>query len=195
MFTGIIECQGTIEHVEQRGDNVILAVTSEISSELKIDQSLAHDGVCLTVIALEEQTHWVEAVAETLDRTTVGSWHSHDMVNLERAVMVGARLDGHIVQGHVDAKATCIKIEELDGSWMITFGYDSRHAHLLIDKGSIAINGISLTVVRPTENEFTVAIIPYTYEHTNLGQLKVGAFVNLEYDMVGKYIARQRRHS
>lgn len=191
MFTGIIESAGTISRIEREEDNVHFTVESNISDELKIDQSLAHDGVCLTVVALTDRTHTVTAIRETLDRTRLGSWKEGDRVNLERAMQAGARLDGHIVQGHVDNVGECLRVEEAGGSWYFTFRYSPSPETLLVDKGSVCINGVSLTVVEPVGDTFKVAIIPYTYEHTNFGALTAGAKVNLEFDIIGKYIARQ----
>ncbi|MFT6000561.1 MAG: riboflavin synthase [Neolewinella sp.] len=191
MFTGIIEAAGTITHLEQEGDNVHFTVQSSISNELKIDQSLAHDGVCLTVIALTENTHTVTAIRETMDRTRLGEWTVGDRVNLERAMQAGARLDGHIVQGHVDTVGECLGVAEAGGSWYFTFRYQLSPETLLVDKGSVCINGVSLTVVEPVDDTFKVAIIPYTYEFTNFKALAAGKKVNLEFDIIGKYIARQ----
>lgn len=189
MFTGIIETNGTIVGVERDRQNVHFTVSSSISSELKIDQSLAHDGVCLTVVELGRGTHTVTAIRETIDRTRLSEWRADGVVNLERAMIAGARLDGHLVQGHVDTTAACLAVEEAEGSWYFTFGYDTDD--VLVDKGSVCVNGVSLTVVEPTEDTFKVAIIPYTYEHTNFKQLRPGDRVNIEFDIIGKYIARQ----
>lgn len=191
MFTGIIESAGTISRIEHENENVHFTVESDISDELKIDQSLAHDGVCLTVVALTDRTHTVTAIRETLERTRLGSWKEGDRVNLERAMQAGARLDGHIVQGHVDTVGECLWVEEAGGSWYFTFRYAPSPETLLVDKGSVCINGVSLTVVEPDGDTFKVAIIPYTFEHTNFGALTAGAKVNLEFDIIGKYIARQ----
>lgn len=191
MFTGIIEAAGRITAIEREADNVHFTVASPISGELKVDQSLAHDGVCLTVVALGEGTHTVTAIRETLDRTRLGDWTVGDTVNLERAMQAGARLDGHIVQGHVDTVGECTEVAEAGGSWYFTFRYRPERETLLVDKGSVCINGVSLTVVEPTEDTFRVAIIPYTYEHTNFRALAAGSRVNLEFDIIGKYIARQ----
>jgi len=191
MFTGIIEASGTITRIEREADNVHFTVASPISTELKIDQSLAHDGVCLTVVAIDEGTHTVTAIRETLERTRLGEWKTGDTVNLERAMIAGARLDGHIVQGHVDAVGECLEVEEAGGSWYFTFRYALSPENLLVDKGSVCINGVSLTVVEPENNTFRVAIIPYTYEHTNFNSFTPGVKVNLEFDIIGKYIARQ----
>ena len=190
MFTGIIEAAGTITNIEREGDNVHFTVKSPISDQLKIDQSLAHDGVCLTVVALERDTHTVTAIRETMNRTRLGEWREGNIVNLERAMQAGARLDGHIVQGHVDTVGRCLSVEEAGGSWYFTFQYTPTPEHLLVDKGSVTINGVSLTVVEPKGNQFKVAIIPYTYEHTNFKELRAGSQVNLEFDIIGKYIAK-----
>jgi|AntRauTorckE5430_2_1112549.scaffolds.fasta_scaffold00574_9 riboflavin synthase len=191
MFTGIIESPGTITKIVREGDNVHITVASSISQELKIDQSLAHDGVCLTVVELSDGTHTVTAIRETLERTRLGDWSTGDTVNLERAMQAGARLDGHIVQGHVDTVGECLAVEEAGGSWYYTFRYKLSLETLLVDKGSVCINGVSLTVVTPLEDTFKVAIIPYTYEHTNFKTFRPGSRVNLEFDIIGKYIARQ----
>jgi riboflavin synthase len=190
MFTGIIEALGKVQHIEREGSNYHFTVSSPISGALKIDQSLAHNGVCLTVVRCDEQTHTVTAIKETLDKTNLGTWQVGDKVNLERAMSANARLDGHFVQGHVDKTGQCVGIEEAGGSWYFRFEYAPTVEHLLVDKGSICINGVSLTVVSPQDNHFSVAIIPYTYEHTVFHQLKVGDTVNLEFDMIGKYIAK-----
>ena len=190
MFTGIIEAQGRVERIEREGTNVHFTIASAISDELKIDQSIAHDGVCLTVVALAPGQHTVTAIEETLLRTRLGEWWEGTTVNLERAMKSNARLDGHMVQGHVDKTGECISVDDRDGSWYYRFRYEAAPEHLLVDKGSVCINGVSLTVVNPTVDEFSVAIIPYTYEHTNFHQLQVGAKINLELDIIGKYIAR-----
>ena len=194
MFTGIIESVGKIVEIEEEESNLHFKIASDISSALKIDQSIAHNGVCLTVVALSENTHVVTAIEETLERSSLGNLAVGNRVNLERAMRVNARLDGHFVQGHVDKTGICTKIEILDGSWYFHFEYDLSPEHLLVDKGSICINGTSLTVVNPTEKDgkatFSVAIIPYTYEHTNFHELKVGDVINLEFDVIGKYIAK-----
>ncbi len=191
MFTGIIEASGTITDIEQDRDNVHFTIASAISDQLKIDQSLAHDGVCLTVVKLGRSAHTVTAIRETLERTRLGDWEVGDTVNLERAMQAGARLDGHMVQGHVDTTGECLRVEEAGGSWYFTFAYRRTPEHLLVDKGSVCVNGVSLTVVEPTDAQFKVAIIPYTYEHTNFRALAAGSRVNLEFDIIGKYIARQ----
>lgn len=190
MFTGIIETIGEIESLERDGENLHISVNSAIASELKIDQSVAHDGVCLTVVALGENTYTVTAIQETLDKTSLNHWTPGNRVNLERAMKLGERLDGHIVQGHIDQTGTCKSIENKDGSWVFTFEYDDSFGNITIEKGSITINGVSLTVVNSENTEFSVAIIPYTFENTNFDQLKVGSIVNLEFDVVGKYLKR-----
>lgn len=190
MFTGIIEALGKVRGMEKEGSNVHFRITAPITPELKIDQSLAHNGVCLTVVAINGEEYTVTAVKETLERSSLGKLQIGDPINLERAMISQGRLDGHIVQGHVDATGTCVKVEEVDGSWYYTFSYQPTPEHLLVDKGSICINGVSLTVVNPTDDEFSVAIIPYTYEHTNFHTLKPGDPVNLEFDILGKYIAK-----
>lgn len=190
MFTGIIETLGTVIEIEREGSNVHFTIKSAISSELKVDQSVAHNGVCLTVVALDEATHTVTAIEETLIKSNLGDLEVGSTVNLERAMLANMRLDGHIVQGHVDTTGTCTGVEEKDGSWYFHFKYDKNPEHLLVDKGSICVNGVSLTVVSPGDDYFSVAIIPYTYEHTTFGNLKAGDRINLEFDIIGKYIAR-----
>lgn len=190
MFTGIIETLGIIEEITKEDGNIHLKVASAIASELKIDQSVAHNGVCLTVIQCDEKSHVVTAIQETLDKTTLGAWKVGDVINLERAMKLGDRLDGHIVQGHVDQTGVCTSVEEANGSWVFTFEYDASLTNITIEKGSITVNGTSLTVVNSERNRFSVAIIPYTYEHTNFHTFKVGTKVNLEFDVIGKYVAR-----
>lgn len=190
MFTGIIEALGRVAHIETEGTNVHFTIQSAISGELKIDQSLAHDGVCLTVVALAEDTHTVTAIHETMLRSRLGQWKVGDVVNLERAMQSNARLDGHLVQGHVDTTGECLSVAEAGGSWYYRFQYEPRPEWMLVDKGSVCINGVSLTVVEPTDDSFSVAIIPYTYSHTNFSRLQPGDRVNLEFDVIGKYIAR-----
>lgn len=190
MFTGIIETLGKVEKLEKDGGNLHIIVTSDITSELKIDQSVSHNGVCLTVIAIEGSSYTVTAIEETLNKTNLGELKVGDVVNLERAMLLGARLDGHIVQGHVDQTAGCKSIIEKDGSWIYTFEYDPKLNNVTIEKGSITVDGVSLTVVDSEKNSFSVAIIPYTYEHTRFYTYKVGATVNLEFDVVGKYVSR-----
>ncbi|MGB1079981.1 MAG: riboflavin synthase [Flavobacteriaceae bacterium] len=190
MFTGIIETMGTIERIEKDGGNVHYTLSSKITAELKIDQSLAHNGVCLTVVAIEGNQYTVTAIQETLEKTALRNWTVGDKINLERAMRLGDRLDGHMVQGHVDEVATCSHIEDQNGSWLFRFEYSSNSRNLTIEKGSICVNGTSLTVVGSAAHSFGVAIIPYTYEHTVFHQLRVGDLVNIEFDMVGKYIAK-----
>lgn len=190
MFTGIIKEIGTVIQVEQEGSNYHFTLQAAMATELGIDESVAHNGVCLTVVAIEADAYTVTAIEETLQKTNLGTWKVGTLVNLERAMVYNARLDGHIVQGHVDTTGTCVAIKEVDGSWYFTFEYQATEEHLLVDKGSICINGTSLTVVDPTDHQFSVAIIPYTYEHTVFHQLQVGDAVNLEFDILGKYIAK-----
>jgi len=190
MFTGIIETLGKVVDLKHDQGNLHITVESGIAAELKIDQSVAHNGVCLTVVALADSKHTVTAIEETLNKTNIGHLKTGDLVNLERCMQMNARLDGHIVQGHVDQTATCIAFNELDGSWEYTFEYDASTGNVTVEKGSICINGISLTVVNSTENVFSVAIIPYTFEHTNLQHVRTGSVVNLEFDIIGKYVAR-----
>lgn len=190
MFTGIIETLGTVKAVVREQDNVHFTVASEIGQDLKIDQSVAHNGVCLTVVALEGTTHTVTAIQETLDKTNLGDLEIGSKVNLERCMQMNGRLDGHIVQGHIDQTAMCVKKEELDGSWEYRFKYDATGGNVTVEKGSICVNGISLTVVNSAADEFSVFIIPYTHEHTNLNAVDVGSTVNLEFDIIGKYVAR-----
>ena len=190
MFTGIIEAQGKIREVQQEGSNIHFWVESPLFHELKIDQSLAHDGVCLTIDALNSPMHRVTAVKETLEKTNLSLWQVGKTVNLERAMILGARLDGHLVQGHVDSTGTCTEIIEQDGSWKYTFEYDEKFSRLVIEKGSICVNGTSLTAFDVAKNTFSVAIIPYTYNNTNISQLKENSKVNLEFDIVGKYVIK-----
>jgi riboflavin synthase len=190
MFTGIIETLGTVAAVVRELDNIHITVQSSLSNELKIDQSVAHNGVCLTVVALSENAHTVTAIQETLDKTNLQHLQVGSPVNLERCMQMNGRLDGHIVQGHVDQVATCIKREELEGSYEYRFQYDPAAGNVTVEKGSICVNGISLTVVNSAEDQFSVFIIPYTYTHTNLHHVDVGDTVNLEFDIIGKYVAR-----
>ena len=190
MFTGIIETLGIIKDLKKENDNLDITISSIITHELKIDQSVAHNGVCLTVVAIDNDEYKVTAIRETVQKTNLGDWKIGDLINLERGMKLGDRLDGHIVQGHVDQTGICKSIEEANGSWYFTFGYDSNLNNITIEKGSITINGVSLTVVNSKENEFSVAIIPYTFEHTNFKNVKIGTKINLEFDVVGKYVAR-----
>ena len=190
MFTGIIEKLGLVTEITKEDDNLHITIQSAFTAELKIDQSVAHNGVCLTVIAISDDKYTVTAIKETLDKTNLNTLNTGDTVNLERAMKLGDRLDGHIVQGHVDQVATCTAITNENGSWGFTFAYDAALHNVTIEKGSITINGTSLTVVNSKKNEFSVAIIPYTYENTNFNSFKVGTVVNLEFDVIGKYVAR-----
>ena len=190
MFTGIIETLGEIKALRKDGGNVHITIASTVTDELKIDQSVAHNGVCLTVIAINKNEYTVTAIQETIDKTNLSEWKTGDFVNLERAMKLGDRLDGHIVQGHVDQIGMCKSIQEANGSWYFTFEYDPVLNNLTIEKGSITINGVSLTVVNSLTNEFSVAIIPYTYEHTNFKNFKIGTIINLEFDVIGKYVSK-----
>lgn len=190
MFTGIIETLGKVTDLQQDQGNLHITVESAISHELKIDQSVAHNGVCLTVVALADGLHVVTAIEETLNKTNLAHLKVGEPVNLERCMQMNARLDGHIVQGHVDQTAVCTAFKELDGSWEYTFEYDATTGNVTVEKGSICVNGISLTVVNSKANSFSVAIIPYTFEHTNLHNVREGSIVNLEFDIIGKYVAR-----
>lgn len=191
MFTGIIESKGIIKQVIYEGLNKTFWIESGISSHLKVDQSLSHSGVCLTVEALNETSHCVTAIDETLQKTNLSDWKEGTIVNLERCLQIGGRLDGHIVQGHVDCVGICKKVKEKKGSWVLTFEFPKKFAELVVEKGSICLNGISLTVFDVKKKAFSVAIVPYTYEHTNIQFLKAGDTVNLEFDMLGKYLLRQ----
>ena len=190
MFTGIIEDLGTITALNNDKDNLHITVSSNITEELKIDQSVAHNDVCLTVVSLDKDEYVVTAIKETLDKTNLGQLEVNATVNLERAMKLGDRLDGHIVQGHVDQTAICMKVSEKNGSWFYTFSYDAALNNVTIEKGSVTVNGVSLTVVNSKSNEFSVAIIPYTYEHTTFKYLQKGNLVNLEFDVIGKYVKR-----
>ena len=190
MFTGIVEAFAKVYKIKKGEGNIHITLKSSISSELKIDQSISYNGVCLTVVSCNEKFYTVTAIKETLDKTNLGKLEVGDIVNIERAMKLGDRLDGHIVQGHVDQTAKCISIKTLDGSWNYTFRYDKNSDNVTIEKGSITVNGVSLTVVNSKENEFSVAIIPYTYENTNFKIIEVGHNVNLEFDMIGKYITK-----
>jgi riboflavin synthase len=188
MFTGIVEASGKVLSLKEDGSNVHFSISAPFISELKVDQSISHNGVCLTVTQIQESQYSVTAIAETLRRTNLGKLKAGDYVNLERCMKIGDRLDGHIVQGHVDTTAECVEVKEENGSWLFRFRYDQQ-AGLTVSKGSICINGVSLTVVDSLPGEFSVAIIPYTFEHTNFSALKAGHAVNLEFDIVGKYIS------
>jgi riboflavin synthase len=188
MFTGIIEGLGVVKAIEKEGENIHFTLSSEFTNELKIDQSLAHNGCCLTVVKIDGSEYVVTAIHETMIKTNLGDWTVGTKVNLERCMEMNGRLDGHIVQGHVDTTATCIEIENQDGSWKFTFRYESDD--VTVEKGSATINGTSLTVVDSKDHEFSVCIIPYTFEYTNFHQLKIGDAVNLEFDIIGKYVAK-----
>jgi riboflavin synthase len=188
MFTGIIEQLGTVQKIEKEQSNIHFYIQADFTNELKIDQSVAHNGVCLTVVSISGNTYVVTAIDETLERTNLGRLNAGSLINLERCTKIGDRLDGHIVQGHVDTTGNCVKIEDLDGSWKYHFNYNSND--ITVEKGSITINGVSLTVVDSNPNGFSVCIIPYTYEHTNFHTLQVGDSVNLEFDIIGKYVSK-----
>ena len=190
MFTGIIEEIGKIVRIEREQANLHLYVKSSFTNELKIDQSVAHNGVCLTVVAIDGDVYQVTAIAETLAKTHLGSLQVGDAVNLERGMLLNTRLDGHIVQGHIDQTGTCTAIQEEAGSTRFTFQYDPSTGNVVIEKGSITVNGVSLTVVDATRDSFSVAVIPYTLAHTNLQHLQIGSIVNLEFDVIGKYVSR-----
>ena len=189
MFTGIIENLSIIKEIKKEGDNLSINLISDIASELKVDQSISHNGICLTVVKIVDKTYYVTAIKETILKSSIQKWKSGDLINIERAMKLGDRLDGHMVQGHVDQTAVCKNIIEEDGSWYFDFEY-SASENMTIEKGSIAINGVSLTVVNSKENSFSVAIIPYTYDHTNFKNMRVGDMVNIEFDMIGKYITK-----
>ena len=189
MFTGIIENLSEIKEITKEGDNLSISFSSPITKELKVDQSVSHNGICLTVVNIMDDIYTVTAIKETIMKSSIKEWKKGDLVNIERAMKLGDRLDGHMVQGHVDQTATCKKISEENGSWYFNFEYD-KSDNLTIEKGSIAINGVSLTVVNSHENTFSVAIIPYTYNHTNFKNISIDDLVNIEFDMIGKYISK-----
>ncbi|MBL7931412.1 MAG: riboflavin synthase [Bacteroidia bacterium] len=190
MFTGIIETMARLENIEKEGTNIHFTFSSDITHELKIDQSVAHNGVCLTVVKINGKNYTLTAIDETLKRTNLGELKIGDLVNLERCMPANGRFDGHIVQGHVDTKAICREVTDLNGSWEFVFEHEKTKENLTVEKGSITINGVSLTVVKSSETSFSVHIIPYTYEHTNFRNIKPGSTVNIEFDVVGKYVAR-----
>lgn len=190
MFTGIIESIGKIKSLAKEGDNLHIEIASELAPMLKIDQSVSHNGVCLTVVSLTDTSYVVTAIKETLDKTNIGQLQIGSVVNLERAMKLGDRLDGHIVQGHVDQTAVCQRVIAQNGSWVYTFSYDHKLSNITIEKGSVTVNGVSLTVVDSRESTFSVAIIPYTYEHTNFNTFEKDTVVNLEFDVIGKYVKR-----
>lgn len=193
MFTGIVETLGEIKSIDKDAGNLHITISSVISDELKIDQSVSHNGVCLTVVKLGDSQHTVTAIDETLQKTNLSNWKVGDSVNLERAMMSNSRLDGHMVQGHVDQTATCISKVENNGSWEFRFQFDAPEEIVLVEKGSICVNGVSLTLVDVTQSEFSVAIIPFTYEHTNFNSFEVGTLINLEFDVIGKYVAKMMK--
>jgi riboflavin synthase len=190
MFTGIIENIGVVKSIKHDKSNIDFTIASDLSKELKVDQSISHNGVCLTVVSLDDNAYTVTAIKETLDKTNLGKLKSGDRVNLERCLKVGDRLDGHFVQGHVDQIATCKSVINENGSWLFTFKYDPTNNNITIEKGSITVNGVSLTVVNSKESEFSVAIIPYTFENTNFKSFSSGTLVNLEFDVFGKYVTK-----
>lgn len=190
MFTGIIESTGIVSDIIKDGSNIHFIMESPITSELKVDQSVAHNGVCLTVVAINDGKYKVTAVAETLAKTNLAAWQKGYEINIERSLKVGDRLDGHFVQGHVDCRAECIERSATDGSWLFRFRFPEQFAALIIEKGSICINGVSLTVFNVGKDEFTVTIIPYTFEHTNFHTIEEGCLVNVEFDVLGKYLLR-----
>ncbi len=197
MFTGIIETSGTIKQISKDNDNIHFTLTCSFVDELKIDQSVSHNGVCLTVVKIDDKakTYTVTAIKETLLKTNLGYWEVGTKVNLERSMMMNGRLDGHIVQGHVDQTATCTKVEEADGSWYFTFEYEfdkskAQQGYMTVEKGSVTVNGVSLTVVNSKDNSFQVAIIPFTYEETNFHTFEAGTVINLEFDIIGKYLSK-----
>ncbi len=190
MFTGIIECTGTIEAINTIGTNYTFWISSPLSHQFKIDQSISHNGVCLTVEEVVNNQHRVTAIEETIKKTNLHYWLIGSIINIEQCMQMNGRLDGHIVQGHVDTTAICTEVLTLEGSWEYCFEFDSKFAHLVIEKGSISVNGTSLTCFAVTTNSFKVAIIPYTYHHTSINQLQVGSTVNIEFDIIGKYVSR-----
>lgn len=190
MFTGIIETLGVVKDLRKEEDNLHITVSSSITNELKIDQSISHNGVCLTVVGISNDQYTVTAIKESIEKTNIGDWKVGDLLNLERGMRLGDRLDGHIVQGHVDQTGICKSILEAGGSWYYTFEYDATLNNITIEKGSITVNGVSLTVVNSKKNKFSVAIIPYTHEHTNFKNFEIGTKINLEFDVIGKYVAR-----
>lgn len=192
MFTGIIETTSIVQSIEQNGTNISFWIASSLSNELKVDQSVSHDGCCLTVEKIENVKHRVTAIEETLSKTNLSSWKEGSTINIERCMQLNGRVDGHLVQGHVDATAVCIDVEEKSGSWEYRFQFPAEFMHLMIEKGSVCLNGISLTAFDLKFNSFKVAIIPYTYEHTNIQHIKNGSVVNIEFDLIGKYLARFR---
>ncbi len=194
MFTGIIETLGEVVLLEEDKGNLHITIKSAIANELKIDQSVAHNGACLTVVKLQDDAYTVTAIDETLQKTNLNMLKQGDLINLERCMQLNARLDGHLVQGHVDQTAVCANVNELQGSWVYTFNYIESAEHIIVEKGSICVNGISLTAFNVANNQFSVAIIPYTYQHTNLKKISSGDLVNLEFDVIGKYVSRLAKY-
>lgn len=190
MFSGIIEGLGEVVAIQKEKSNLHITVKAPFTNELKVDQSIAHNGVCLTVVDIQNDCYTVTAIDETIQKTNIGLLNSGDKINLERCLKVGDRLDGHIVQGHVDQRAVCTKMEETNGSWTFTFEYDATKGNVTVEKGSVCVNGVSLTVVNSKDNSFSVCVIPYTFENTNFKNIQPGSVVNIEFDIVGKYIAR-----
>ena len=190
MFSGNIETTGKVERLKKEQSNLHITIRSSFTNELKIDQSIAHNGVCLTVVSLDDETYTVTAIDETLRKTNLGSLQTGDVINLERCIKAGDRLDGHIVQGHVDQTGICSAVSENNGSWIFDFEYDASTKNITVEKGSVCVNGVSLTVVNSKENSFSVCIIPYTFEHTNFHSIKKGTIINLEFDILGKYISK-----
>ena len=192
MFTGIVECMGSVVDIKKSAGNLYLTIQAPITEELQIDQSVSHNGVCLTItdILLREESYLVTAIDETLKKSNLGNLAIHDQINLERSMLMNGRLDGHLVQGHVDQVAVCTRVEDLSGSWIFTFAYPRAFDHLVVEKGSVCVNGVSLTVVQALPGSFSVAIIPYTMEHTNFNHIREGSGVNIEFDIIGKYVAR-----
>lgn len=190
MFSGIVETLGEVVDIKKEQSNLHLTLRADFSKDLKIDQSVAHNGVCLTVVHINDDTYTVTAIDETLQKTNLGYLKTGDKVNLERCLRMGDRLDGHIVQGHVDQTGICVEVQQNDGSWVFTFEYDASKGNVTVEKGSVCVNGVSLTVVNSKANSFSVCIIPYTFEHTNFNSIKAGTIVNLEFDILGKYISK-----
>ncbi len=194
MFSGIIEATGKLISVKKEGSNIHFEINAPFVSELKVDQSIAHNGVCLTVTELNDKTYFVTAIDETLQKSNLGNLKVGELLNLERCLRINDRIDGHLVQGHIDQTATCIEIEDQKGSWLFTFEYENRSGNITVEKGSVCVNGVSLTVVNSSIGKFSVAIIPYTYQHTSFQNLKVGDKVNLEFDIIGKYVKAYMQH-
>lgn len=190
MFTGIVEATGIVKHIQKDGSNLHFTIASDLAKEAYIDQSISHNGACLTVVQHDQETYVVTAIQETLEKTNLGAWQEGSLINLERSMTADKRLDGHFVQGHVDTITTCMDYQEEHGSWRYRFALPQKDRTMIVSKGSVCINGVSLTVVDPTDDSFGVAIIPYTYEHTNFRVLQIGDIVNIEYDILGKYVTQ-----